>query len=119
MVLGFKPRFKDRIILGQKIHTIREDKNNRWYPGVRIHFATGVRTRNYNQFHIGKCMSVQEIYISHSGEGGAPSVYVDGQKVTDVVRLAQNDGFHGIADFFEWFNEDFRGKLIHWTDFKY
>lgn len=34
-------------------------------------------------------------------------------------QLAQNDGFETTEDFFAYFNEDFTGKIIHWTDKKY
>jgi ribonuclease HIII len=37
----------------------------------------------------------------------------------EIETLAQNDGFNTIYDFFAYFNEDFTGKLIHWTDLKY
>jgi hypothetical protein len=33
--------------------------------------------------------------------------------------LATNDGFDTVDEFFQWFNEDFTGKIIHWTDLKY
>lgn len=37
----------------------------------------------------------------------------------EIEQLSQNDGFDTVDEFFEYFNEDFTGKLIHWTDFKY
>lgn len=36
-----------------------------------------------------------------------------------IHTLALNDGFDSVEDFFEYFNEDFTGKIIHWTDLKY
>lgn len=48
MILGFKPQFVQPIIDRTKIHTIREDKHNRWVPGKVIHMATGVRTKSYS-----------------------------------------------------------------------
>lgn len=47
MILSFKEQFIPKILDGTKIHTIREDKKNRWEAGKKIHFATGVRTKNY------------------------------------------------------------------------
>ena len=44
MILGFKEQFKNLIIGGVKKHSIREDRHNRWKPGMIIHFATGMRT---------------------------------------------------------------------------
>ena len=42
-------------------------------------------------------------------------------KSTDPVieALVQNDGFDSADDFFSYFNKDFKGKIIHWTDLKY
>jgi hypothetical protein len=33
--------------------------------------------------------------------------------------LFQNDGFYGVYEFFKWFNNDWKGKIIHWTDLRY
>ncbi|MBD8349370.1 hypothetical protein [Dysgonomonas sp. HGC4] len=37
----------------------------------------------------------------------------------EINTLAKNDGFDSTHDFFRWFNQDFKGKIIHWTDLKY
>ena len=37
----------------------------------------------------------------------------------EIEQLAQNDGFDTIEDFFAYFNDDFKGKIIHWTNLKY
>ena len=34
-------------------------------------------------------------------------------------ELAKNDGFESVEDFFAYFNKDFKGKIIHWTDLQY
>lgn len=119
MVLGFKKRFVRPIQLGAKIHTIRADEKNRWKPGRLIHMATGVRSKNYNCFKKDECISTQTIVIKYHGLQWA--VYVDGKQlsVAELKMLATFDGFKTIADFASWFNEDFTGKIIHWTKFKY
>lgn len=48
---------------GQKPHSIREDKTNRWKPGMKIHFTTGSRSKNYKCFAESKCISTQVIEI--------------------------------------------------------
>ena len=52
---------------------------------------------------------------------GVVFIYVDGRKLEpeETFRLMTNDGFDSPEDFFEWFDEDFEGKIIHWTHFKY
>ena len=36
-----------------------------------------------------------------------------------VENIARNDGFDSINEFFDFFDKDFSGKIIHWTDKKY
>ena len=124
MVLGFKPQFEEPILQGRKKHTIRIDKNDRWKPGMKIHFATGVRTRLYHQFYEGFCKSTQKIQIlwdNISQNGEVVSILIDGRLIDldEVETLAINDGFEDVSEFLNWFNEDFEGKIIHWTDLRY
>ena len=139
MILAFKKEFESKIIDGTKIHTIREDKPNRWKVGNTIHFATGVRTKDYNQFKEGKCMFVQDVsmYIDESMHK-----YSDGLKeftiiITigsrtlragkEIIDFALNDGFATYQNFHNYFfpiitnteTNFFHGKLIHWTDKRY
>ncbi|MHB8209116.1 hypothetical protein [Mucilaginibacter sp.] len=106
-----------------KIHTIREDKPNRWKPGNDIHFVINNRTANRFQFApIIKCKSVQTIQIKwkHKGKRSWVKVLIDGKVIHGVLHhLAPNDGFGCIDDFLAYFNKDFTGKIIHWTDLKY
>jgi len=123
-----------------KLHTIREDPHNRWKVGNNIHFVINNRSPNRFQFApVVECKSVQSIiFVYHDGN---PTVYLgdthesempfyfkgfdeeDGQYIcygeNQMLQLAQNDGFDSIADFFAYFNKNFRGKIIHWTNLKY
>ena len=119
MILAFKKQFVSPIQLGTKIHTIREDKPDRWQAGKVIHMATGIRSQNYNCFATANCISTQQIVIKYHGLQW--TVHVDGRQlsVAEMTLLAKFDGFATIADFAAWFNEDLTGKIIHWTKFKY
>ena len=132
MILGFKKQFTLPILRGTKIHTIREDKHNRWKAGAKIHFATGVRTKNYAQFTFDTCVSVQKIEIEHVT--GLARVFIDKrlfgeiwhhgfddiyEYTNDLLTLAMNDGFNDLTEFFEWFDKPFIGKIIHWTEKRY
>ncbi len=124
MVLGFKLQFRLPILTGQKIHTIRADKNDRWKTGRLIHAATGVRTKNYKEFCLMKCISTQEIKIEYDyimALGARVAIWIDGRPLPpgQIDQLARNDGFQSTIDFFDWFDKDFEGKIIHWTEFKY
>ena len=122
MVLGFKKQFVSKIISGSKIHTIRVDEHKRWKVGNIIHFATGVRTKAYKNFKEGHCLGVQKIefkYVMYNDR--IPVILVDDIVLTtpEVELLANNDGFDTVDKLYAWFNSDFKGKIIHWTDFKY
>lgn len=117
-----------------KLHTIRHDPHGRWKPGMTIHPVINNRTPNRFQFAPEiVCTGVQEIKIKH-GMFGFKSVWIDGNITgnfsenfigenpvcTDLMRtIAINDGFDSLEQFFAYFNEDFTGKIIHWTDLKY
>lgn len=150
MILGFKTKVDGKLTLFmQKIlacvmdvyaaeyipkkHTIRAGK--RWNAGMKLHLATGVRTKEYFQFNenikgLEVCKCVQSIEIKHYGNDlyilidDQPYAIFKGEYTSDRSKmrlntLAQNDGFDCFADFKNWFNSDFEGQIIHWTDLKY
>lgn len=101
-----------------KIHTIREDTKNKWKAGRDIHFAIGVRTRDYWQFApVVKCKSIQHIKICRIFQ----TVVIDDRalKWDEISELAKNDGFDSVGEFWNWFDRDFTGKIIHWTNHRY
>lgn len=110
--------FKKKILKGDKIHTIREDKPNRWKAGNQIHCALGVRTKKYECFHETVCYSTQKIEITEDRR-----ILVDDKELSPAMArlLAQNDGFKSEAHFWWWFGSyiPFTGKIIHWTKFDY
>lgn len=108
-----------------KLHTIRVDQNKRWKKGNKIHFRiwTG---KPYNSepllfAPVIECVSVQEIIIKHETGNLWPCIYVDGNLLTlgNMGQLAINDGFNDLREFFDYFKDDFKGRIIHWTDLKY
>ena len=103
-----------------KFHTIRADKKNRWKVGDKIHMVVFNRTKNRFQFApILEVKGIQHILIYNNT--GHEIVYVDNRALrrSDKEILAKNDGFDSVEHFFQWFNEDFTGKIIHWTELKY
>jgi len=125
-----------------KLHTIRQGLG-RWRAGMDIHMVINNRTSNRFQFAPTiKCKSVQDIQIKnvnhlsqhdpmvsvvveHKSSMGfflmAYQVTIDNKTINaDTVKsLAINDGFDSVAAFFDYFNKNFTGTLIHWTDLKY
>lgn len=122
MIIGFKERFKQPILDKTKKHTIREDSHNRWKQGIKLHMATGVRTKMYNQFSEDTCKSVQKIEIERTSDYLHETIVkIDDRKLTEkeVQQLAWNDGFANLVDFWLWFSKGFKGKIIHWTELRY
>ena len=86
-----------------------------------------------NKFYADKkCVSVQKIVIKHNKKTDFPQigVWIDDEikfsrdgilfnGIDFMNRLARNDGFKNYNEFFEWFNTDFEGKIIHWTNLRY
>lgn len=119
-----------------KLHTIRQDKRNLWVPGRKVHAVINNRTKKRFQFApVFEVKSVQRIDVLNNTDGGTINrlVEVDGNQIycegfgvhnlvstsKEMEQLAKNDGFDSIDHFFQWFKEDFSGKIIHWTDFRY
>jgi hypothetical protein len=121
-----------------KIHTIREDVKQKWYPGKMIHFqqwqGKPYNSKCYQFAPVIPCFSIQKIEIKHVNFGGydvfiddkhfhyQPSFQIDDwdcQSTNRMLNLVQNDGFSSIAEFFRYFEKDFSGKIIHWTNLKY
>ena len=113
-----------------KLHTIRRDTDNKWKAGNKIHPVINNRTANRFQFApVIKCVSTQRIAINYTESVyKMPYYQIDNSEVMSpsrsdydyhLTRLAINDGFNGIDDFLAYFNTDFTGKIIHWTDLKY
>lgn len=127
-------KFDNTIYHLSKIHTIRKDEKNRWKAETMIDFFINARQKDMFRFAPKiPVVSVQKIEIVYSEfqENGKlfklPAVWIDGKLHYDFIgslkenmkSIAINDGFENIEDFFAYFNEDFEGKIIHWTDFKY
>lgn len=110
--------------LKDKIHTIRKDEKNRWSKGRDIHFIINPYNCNRIQFApVIPVKSIQYIEIDIYTE----KVYLLGRWLGNskkdliltpqqIEELAHNDGFDTVADFWDYFNEPFIGKIIHWTN---
>lgn len=140
MILGFKKQFQngeptyfkekilklphpfyENVLFVPKIHTLRE--TFRIKPGMDLHLAYGVRTKNYEQFALKKCTSTQLVEMFLESDNKL-FVFIEDRCITDdeIKKLVQNDGLC-LRSFINWFfpkgNTYWRGQIIHWTDFKY
>lgn len=127
MILNFKTQingvptnFKEKILSGQKIHTIR--KKGRWKEKNIIHFSNFARSKNYDNFKIDVTQCIQDVVIIPSkslGKNG--KIFVQGRslKFYETMEFSKNDGFDTLFDFWDWFKEGGEFDLIHWTDKRY
>lgn len=115
-----------------KTHTIREDKTDRWKVGTKIDFFINVRQPSMFRFApVLPVVSIQQFEIKWVElTEKYPIILIDNKRFYDgivkldyetnkMLQFAQNDGFDTIEDFFNYFNSDFKGKIIHWTALKY
>ena len=119
-----------------KLHSFRNDKNNRWKVGMIIDFYINVRTKSMFQFAPKLAVkSIQKISILWSGgDINTCTIWIDEncyvanysvdynqseQRQKKMELLSQNDGFDSVQDFLDYFSENFYGKIIHWTDLIY
>lgn len=105
-----------------KIHTIREDKKNRWRVNMKIDFFINVRTKLMFQFAPKqRVLRIQNIEIINTEFMNDKIITIDGKVLvtSEINLLAMNDGFETTKDFFDYFDKDFSGKLIHWTNLRY
>ncbi|MDN3673096.1 hypothetical protein QWY99_08555 [Flavobacterium branchiarum] len=117
-------------LLRPKLHTIREDKNDRWKSGMKIDFFINVRQKDMFRFApVMKVVSVQDVYMSYRSND-VIQISVDDKELfvfSERLEFAQNDGFDTWEDFFDYFYPQIKAtpdnflkmKLIHWTDKKY
>jgi hypothetical protein len=104
-----------------KIHTIRRSIG-RWREGLRIHFEIYSRTPARTQFApVILCKGTEHLLIKYDQGKKIPRVSVDGMILDfhEISELAVNDGFDSVDQFFAYFNEDFEGEIVQWTDKRY
>jgi len=111
--------------LTPKITTLREDKKDRWKSGNDIHFVINNRTPQRFKFApVVKCVSTQNVSVTNNPKNGRYITIREDNESRILCPekeklVAINDGFHSVDDFYSWFNQDWNGKIIHWTNLKY
>lgn len=113
-----------------KLHTLRDDINDRWHRGIMIDFYINVRQKNMFRFAPKvPVLSTQKVYMTYKF-GDVIEISIGDKYLmsyTERLEFAINDGFDNWEDFFNYFypkikaapGELYKPKLIHWTDLKY
>jgi len=131
MILSFsKDKFKQDVIHGKKITTIRRDSKRRWREGMKIHFWYSspyvMMTREGlvpHMFGTGIAKRVSDIKIVNNSFSNVNGFYimVNGVWVNDSTAeiICDLDGLTP-RQFRLWFvpddGDEFIGRRIHWTD---
>jgi len=128
-----------------KLHTVREDLKERWKVGTKIDFFINVRQPNMYRFApVLPVVSTQKIeFIWKENTENQTclgtkfnricTIKIDDRFYGDAYLLnasvvsssytiptfANNDGFDTPDELFAYFNKNFKGKIIHWTDLRY
>lgn len=123
-----KIKFDNSVNHVPKIHTIRKDEKNRWKPGMMIDFFINARQKDMFRFAPRiQLKSKQRIFMTYLPQCGLGfRVSINGRELEEdeIEQLAFNDGFEAVEDFEDYFiaemeNDEYAGKILHWTDFKY
>ncbi len=137
MNLAFYPQFVDPILEGKKLHTFRKDEANLWHPGMSIEMTTPKAGCNQHIFHRAKCIHTNIIEIKHyqiPRTINRMEIIIDKVLIgfveyytiddlsewsVNIRELSENDGFKSLVEFCQYYKEDYKGKIIHWTPLRY
>jgi len=118
-------------VSSSKIHTIRKDSRSRWNKDVvfapvakhdndQIQFFSNLKIVNTQEIKVSYYRKKPEVYIKSEALKMWVIFYADyGSEIYNeegMNELAVNDGFRDIKQFFQYFKEEYVGKIIHWTD---
>jgi len=117
--------FKEKFLLGEKIHTLRENRNGYYKDGdiVKICEWEGEPFRS-KPVTIKEGVRIGVVPVGIMFEKGMSFAYTLNNLKNEVFvkDLARNDGLSK-DDFIRWFFPDgygtWQGSIIHFTDFRY
>lgn len=106
--MHYKKEYAEPLRNGVKLHTIRKRKVSAGLTLKHIVYP----------YHKDKLQSIEIVPSATINDG---KVYVEGRllSLNEMQRLAWNDGFVNLVDFWMFFNEYFKGYIIHWTNLQY
>jgi hypothetical protein len=109
----FKAQFVDKILAGEKTHTIRAVRSHPDKPGNTLHLYTGLRHKGARLLMRATCTKVEAIRIGPLG-----IILIDGVMLEQDEReqLARRDGFKDFIEMLYFWKDrlPFQGHIIHW-----
>lgn len=136
---GQPTNFAEKIMLGEKLHTIRKNydlwavnaekmQTGRFVLSVRQWIEEPYKSKQREVFNTDAFVSVERITIQYHAQSDSIAVCIEDKTLdaSEVATLIENDGLTE-EDFKDWFfckqrhNEDttFEGVIVHFTSFRY
>lgn len=147
MLLGYKKRFVEPILIGTKVFTLRARRKVQPKIGEKIHMYTGLRSANCELItNKEKLIGIQNARVlvwvvgSHKNDFKSSNgnyyvgdhffirIIIDGRElsVKEIGEFVEFDGFIDTSDFARyWLQGKLKKRtgatmqLFHWTDLKY
>jgi len=113
-LLGFQDQFVDKVLRGEKRHTIRAfRKGAEIRRGDWLHLYAKPRQKGMRLIFRAPCTQVEPISIGFGGDVRVGKTQLD---VGEIELLAIRDGFSGRTDFYRFWDDrlPFSGQIIHW-----
>ncbi len=102
---NFKAQFAGDVESGRKRQTIRPKRKRPTVPGDTLYLNTGMRTKACRRLRTETCKNVRPIEIQADcvvlGNDSFPYWSLEAHE------LAQRDGFHGVHEFFAFFEKEY------------
>lgn len=101
---NYKARFADDVENLRKRQTVRLKRQRPTKPGDTLYHYTGMRTKTCRKLLEIKCKSVTPVDLDENG-----NLWVDNKLLTidETVAFAQADGFDGLNQFFDFFEDHY------------
>ena len=127
---GEATEFKEKLLSGKKIHTIRSNAEywkkiisevnaGKAYLSIREWEGMPYKSGQVEIMQVHK-LGFEDVEIRCDGQNIGIDISGKEANVMNIINVAHNDGLD-IVDFSAWFTgkEPFRGIIIHFTDFRY
>lgn len=115
-LLGFKDEFVDKILRGEKQHTIRAPRKIPIRKGEILHLYKRPRQIGMKLLFRSPCVRIEDILIGEYGEiwmGGVGGVMLT---ESECDALATKDGFKDFTAMLDFWQDrlPFHGQIIYW-----
>jgi len=112
---NFQGQFVPMILDGSKVHTIRRRRKHPTKVGDMLCLYTGMRTKQCKLIVMTECVKVEPIAIIPNEKSLLiPNIYNgwDWLSVSEINRIAHEDGFENVNDFFDFFKR-YREEVLY------